>query len=68
MGHVVLDLTSLAYQPKTKSCERSAHRKRHVTFALSEQKQAYPAHFQGIHEGEDDGPLAQPDQSVVSDD
>ena len=42
MGHVVLDWRSLAYQPK--SSERSPHPKRHVTFALSEQKSAYPAH------------------------
>ena len=32
MGHIVLDLTSLAYQPKSR--ERAAHPKRHVTFAM----------------------------------
>ena len=42
MGHIVLDLTSVAYQPKSR--ERPAQLKRHVTFALSEQKSAYPAH------------------------
>ena len=36
MEHIVLDLTSLAYQPKSR--ERSPHPKRHVTFALSDQK------------------------------
>ena len=35
MGHIVLDLTSLPYKPKSR--ERSAHPKRHVTFAVSEQ-------------------------------
>ena len=34
MGHIVLDLTCLAYQPKLR--ERFTHPKRHVTFALSE--------------------------------
>ena len=42
MGRIVLDLTGLTYQPKSR--ERSAHPKRRVTFALSEQKSAYPAH------------------------
>ena len=36
MGHVVLDLTSLTYLPK--SHERSPHSKRHVTFALTDEK------------------------------
>ena len=36
MGHIVLDLTSLTHQPKSR--ERSAHPKRLVTFAMSEQK------------------------------
>ena len=68
MGHIVLDLTSLAYQPATKSSERSGHPKRHVTFTMSEQKPAYPAHTQKVHGDEDDGPHAQPDHMVVSDD
>ena len=40
MGHSVLDLTTLAYQPKSR--ERSARPKRHVTLALSQRKSAYP--------------------------
>ena len=44
MGQIVLDLTSVAYQPVTKSRERSGHPKRHVTFATSERRPAYPAH------------------------
>ena len=68
MGHIVLDLTSLAYQPTTKSSQRSGHPKRHVTSAMSEQKPAYTAHTQKVHGDEDDGPLAQPDHMVVSDD
>ena len=44
MGHVVSDLTSLTYQPTTKSSNRSGYPKRHVTFAMSERKPAYPAH------------------------
>ena len=34
MGHIVMDLTSLAYQPKSR--ERSTHPKRHVTFVLTD--------------------------------
>ena len=40
MGHIVLDLTSLAYQPKKR--ERSVHPKRHVSFALTDLKSVYP--------------------------
>ena len=36
MGYLVLDLTSLSYQPKSR--ERSASPTKHVTFALSKQK------------------------------
>ena len=36
MGHIVLDLTSLAYQPTAKSGERSGHPRKHVTVAMSE--------------------------------
>ena len=68
MGHIVLDLTSLAHQPTTKSRERSGHPRRHVTFAMSERKPAYPAHAQDMHGDEDDRPLAQRDHIVVSDD
>ena len=60
MGHIVLDLTSLAYQP--------VHPKRHVTFAMSKRKPAYPAHAQDKHEDDDERLLAQRDHTVVSDD
>ena len=62
MGHIVLDLTSLAYQPTTKSRERSGYPRRHVTFAMSERKPAYPAHAQDMHddEEEDEKPLVRP--------
>ena len=68
MGHIVLDLTSLAYQPTTKSRERSAHPKRHVTFAMPEQKLAYPAHFRDLAEDEDDELVVHPNHTVVCDD
>ena len=64
MGHVVLDLTSLAYQPNLR--ERSAQPKRHVTFALPEQKSAYPAHTRESGEDGDDKPLVSPDRTAVS--
>ena len=57
MGRIVLDLTRLA---------RYGLPRRHVTFAMSERKPAYPAHTQDTHEDEDEGPFAQPDKSVVS--
>ena len=66
MGHIVLELTSLAYQPKSR--ERSAHSKRHVTFTLSEQKSAYPAHTRDLDEDEDDELLVCPDRTAVSED
>ena len=66
MGHIVLDLTSLAYQPKSR--ERSAHPKRHVTFAMSEQKLTYPARTQDLQEDGDDEPLVRSDHTAVSDD
>ena len=46
---IVLDLTSLACQPKP--------RDRHLTFAPSEQKSAYPAHTRDLDEDEDDEPF-----------
>ena len=46
---IVLDLTSLACQPKS--------RDRHLTFAPSEQKSAYPAHTRDLDEDEDDEPF-----------
>ena len=66
LEHIVLDLRSLAYQPK--SSERSPLPKRHVTFALSEQKSANPAHAREIDEDDDDKPLVHPDRSIVSED
>ena len=60
----MFDLTSLAYQPKSR--ERSAHPKRHKTFALSEQKSAYPAHTRESDEDGDDNPLVRPDRTAVS--
>ena len=58
----MLDLTSLAYQPTTKSHEQSGHPKRHVTFAMSERGPAYPAHAPDMDEDEDedDKPLVRP--------
>ena len=62
IGHVVLDLTCLACQPTTKSREQSSHPKRHVTFALSERRPAYPAHAPDMDEDEDedDKPFVRP--------
>ena len=34
MGHIVLNLTSLTYQPTTKSSVRSGRPKRHVIYAI----------------------------------
>ena len=56
MGHIVLDLRNLSYQPTTKTREQSGHPKRHVTFAMSGRRQAYPAHAPdkiSIKRGED---------------
>ena len=50
MGHIVLDLTNLAYQPTTKSREQPGHPKRHVTFAVSERRPSNPAHAPDMHE------------------
>ena len=60
----MLDLTSLAYQPKSR--ERSAHPKRHVTSALSEQKLAYPADTRELDEDEVDKPRVRPDRIAIS--
>ena len=68
MGHIVLDLTSPAYQPTTKSRERPGHPRRHAIFAMSKRKTAYPAHALDMHEDEDDGLLAPQDHIGVSDD
>ena len=63
MGHVVLDPTSLAYQPKSR--ERSGHPKKHVTFAVSQQKYAYPANTRDLQGYEGDGPLVHSDHTVI---
>ena len=62
LGHIVLDLTNLAYRPTTKSGEQPGHPTRHVTFAMSERKTAYPARAPDMHEDEDedDKPLVRP--------
>ena len=54
MGDIVLDLTSLACQPTTKSREQSGDPERHVTFCLSERRPAYPAHAPDMDEDEDE--------------
>ena len=64
MGHIMLDLTILAYQPKSR--ERSARPTKHVTFALSQKKSANPAHSQELDDDEDDKPLVRPDGTIVS--
>ena len=66
MRHIVLEWMSLAYQPMTRSRERSGHPRRHATLATSERKSAYPAHTRDLHANEDDGPLAHPDYTVRS--
>ena len=47
MGHIVLDLTNLAYQPTTKSSEQPGHPKIRVTFAMPERKKQ---HIQVMHQ------------------
>ena len=64
MGHSVLDLTSLAYQPKSR--ERSARPTKHVTFALTPQKSEYTARSQEMDDDEDDKPLFRSDRTTVS--
>ena len=67
MGHVVLDPTSLAYQPKLR--ERSGHPRRHVNLCnVRAKKKAYPANTQDLQGDEDDGPLVHSDHTVISDD
>ena len=60
----MLDLTGLAYQPKSR--ERSARPTKHVTFALSQRKSAYPARAQELDDDENDKPLVRPDRTTVS--
>ena len=59
MGHVVLDVTGLAHQPKSR--ERPTHPKRHVTFVLTVKKCVNPVHSPKLGEDDDDKPLAQPE-------
>ena len=66
MGHIVLDLTILAYQPKSR--ERSPHPRKHVTFALSDQNSVYPAHTPELDQDDDDKPLVRPDRASASED
>ena len=54
MGYIVLDMTNLAYQPTTMSREQPGHPKRHVTFAMSARRPAYPTHAPDTHEDEDE--------------
>ena len=64
MGHIVLDLTSLAHQPQSR--ERSCRPTKDVTFALSQRKSAYPARAQELDDDEDDKPLVRLDRTTVS--
>ena len=66
MGHIVLDLTSLAYQPKSR--ERSARWTKHVTLALSQRRSAYAAHTRELDEDEDEQPLVRSDGNADSED
>ena len=59
MGHVVLDLTSLTYQPK--SHKRSARSAKQITFAVSEGKS-------GLDDDEDGKPLVRSDRTTVPED
>ena len=66
IGHIVLDFTSLAHQPKSR--ERSDRPRTHVTFALSHRKSAYPARAQELDDAEDDTPLVCPDRTTEEED
>ena len=66
MGHIVLDLTSLTYQPKSR--ERSTRPKRHVPFALTDNKSVCPIHPSEPDEDEDDKPLVRSDRTADSED
>ena len=66
MEHTVLDLTSLAYQPKSR--ERSARPTKPVTFTFSQRKSAYPARAQELDDDENDKLLVRPDHTTVPED
>ena len=65
IGHIAMDLTSLAYQPKSR--EPSARPTKHVPIALSQRKSAFPARVQKLDDDEDDKTLFRPDCTTVSD-
>ena len=58
----MLDLTSLTYQPTTKSSNRSGYPKKHVIHVMSERKPANLDHAPDMHEEENEGdkPLVRP--------
>ena len=62
----MLDLTSLAHEPKF--LEQFAYLERHETFALLGQKLAYPAHTRELDGDEDDQPLVRSDCNAGSGD
>ena len=64
IGHIVLDLTSLAYHPKSR--ERFDHPKGHLTFP--KQKSAYPPDKRELDENDDDKSFVRPDRAIVSED
>ena len=64
MGDIVLDLSCPAYQPKSR--ERSARPTKHVTFTLSREESAYPAHPQDLDDDEDDKPVVLSDRTIGS--
>ena len=58
MGHIMLDLTSLAHHRKSR--EQSARMKKHVIFCPIGAKSAYPVHTRELDEDKDDTPLVKP--------
>ena len=66
MGHIVLDLTCHAYQPKSR--ERSTHPKKQVTFPLTEKKSVYPVHLPEPDEDDDDKSFVRSDRTADSED
>ena len=66
MEHSKWDLTSLAYQPKSR--ERLVRPTKHVTFALSQRKSANPARVQELDDDEGDKTLVRLHITTVSED
>ena len=61
MGHIVLDLTSLTYQPATKLSDRSGDQQSHAIFAMSVGKPAYRARSRSKKDDHEDfAPLVPP--------